>query len=301
MRELLHEYLNSNNIWYEDVPRSDWIKVKCMNPEHKDRNPSAGINVETGIHHCFSCGYNIMVLNPGNTDADKLWSAKYQNLKKSTSEVNDMYEALEAASDRKGQIVLPPVEHYLNEDWRGVPGHILSDLKAYYCSTGRYSGRYVFPVYQDGCLYGFDARIVDATAKMVGAKWIRPRGMQVLSVAYPLEYLVAHKYNVSHLLITEGVMDALSYIAMGVPAIASFGLTEPNESRIARLLSAGVQQITLAFDNDKAGQDGTLRVYPSYAEWFDIVSHPLVRKIQQSGEKDANDYLTKVYLSNAMV
>ena len=31
--------------------------VRCLNPEHEDRNPSMRIDNITGIFNCFSCGY----------------------------------------------------------------------------------------------------------------------------------------------------------------------------------------------------------------------------------------------------
>jgi DNA primase len=40
-----------------------WIKVSCPFPDHEDKNPSAGINVETGVFNCFTCGESKHIIN----------------------------------------------------------------------------------------------------------------------------------------------------------------------------------------------------------------------------------------------
>lgn len=33
----------------------DWVRFKCANPAHDDKNPSAGIYLKTGLYNCYSC------------------------------------------------------------------------------------------------------------------------------------------------------------------------------------------------------------------------------------------------------
>ena len=294
LRGVIIEQLQDSGAWYEEVNGSNWIKCYCTNPEHNDHNPSAGINTDSGILHCFSCGYTEKFIKVNEDNADTIWRAKYANLKRDLKEYSDYDHYYETQKDRQKVLFLPPVSHYLDEQWRGVSVDVLQDCKAYYCDKGKYRGRYVFPFYQDGVQYGFDARIVDASANMVGAKWIRNRGAPVKDIVYPKDVLLKRFASVEHIVIAEGVMDALSYIQMGVPAIASFGLTPPSQRRIEDLIRMGVTKITIAFDNDEAGVAGTLKVLPAYSEWFEIVSHPMVEMVRNSGEKDANDFLCSV-------
>ena len=288
-REIIIKKLQDMDMWYEEVPGSEWIRVKCMNPNHNDTNPSAGINT-----HCFSCQHNFMFVNENNADPDLLWKAKYQNFKRQVQdEYPDFDSIVETQMDRNLEIFLPPVAEMLTEEWRGLSPELLADAGAYHCTHGKYRGRYVFPFYEDAKTYGFDARIVDASANMVGAKWIRNRGAPVKDLVYPKDTLVKRFPDLSHIVICEGVSDALSYIQMGVPAIASFGLTPPSNTRIAKLIRLGVQQVTLAFDNDAAGIEGMLKVLPLYQEWFEVVPHPFVNLINRSGCKDANEFLLK--------
>jgi DNA primase len=297
LREIIEARLTAMNVPYESVAYSDWVKIKCLSPEHEDSKPSAGINVESGIHHCFSCGYNMLFIKQEEDadDADVIWKAKYQNLKKSLQDTYDDFDSIhETIMDREKQLVTPPVDHYITEEWRGITPELLKDCGTYYCSKGKYKGRYIFPAISHGKLYGFDGRIVDASAQMVGAKWVRPRGMDVKSLVYPLDVLTTRFDDLAHIVICEGVMDAVSYIQMGVPAIASFGLTPPAMGRIEELIRMGTTKITLAFDNDEPGIKGTLKVLPAYAEWFEIVNHPMVDLVRSSGHNDANDFLVEM-------
>lgn len=298
LRELIKARLQVSNIWYEEPSGSSWIKIKCLSPNHIDQKPSAGINVDSGIAHCFSCGHNSMFIKQDDTnpdDADVIWKAKYTNMKKTMQDEYANYDSIyETLLDRDKEIFLPTVDHYLDEEWRGLSAELLQDCKAYYCSHGKYSGRYVFPFYMNEQLYGFDARIVDSLAQMLDAKWIRNRGAPVKSLVYPRDVLVKRFASLDHIVIAEGVADALSYIQMGVPAIASFGLTPPNNERIEELIRLGVMKVTLAFDNDAAGMAGMLKVLPMYAEWFQVVPHPMVNMVNTSGYKDANDFLVGI-------
>jgi len=298
LKSLIIDKLNKLGMKYEVVPGSEWIKCQCTNPDHEDSNPSAGVNVESGILHCFSCGYNEMFIKQEESEGDEadiVWKARYQNLKRGIkSEYPDYETIVETQMERGGEVFLPPVDHLLNEEWRGISAEVLHDAQAYYCSRGKYRGRYVFPFYQNEKLYGCDARIVDASANMVGAKWYRSRNAPVKDLVYPHDVLQKRFKSLEHIVIVEGVADALSYIQMGVPAIASFGLTPPSNLRIEELIRMGVKKVTLGFDNDEAGIAGMVKVLPLYAEWFEIAPHPLVTMLNASSYKDANEMLVGI-------
>ena len=37
-------------------PKGDELYFKCINPDHKDRNPSMSVNLQTLVYHCLGCG-----------------------------------------------------------------------------------------------------------------------------------------------------------------------------------------------------------------------------------------------------
>ena len=51
----VEELLLSKDISF--IPKGKDFLVRCLNPEHEDRNPSMRVDQITGIFNCFSCGY----------------------------------------------------------------------------------------------------------------------------------------------------------------------------------------------------------------------------------------------------
>lgn len=267
------------------------IKTLCLNPNHKDTHPSYYINVNTGVSHCFSCGFKphpaYLLGEDEDTIEEMLYQSKYNRLLDSLNEVDTV--------KIQRDFWLPPNKYYIDRDWRNVSKLTLRKLGVYYTDTGRYSGRLVFPIYDGNTLVGYDARIVKPSAvpdEWKNTKWLRPAGMDAASIVYPLN-LLEEFADLSHIVIVEGMLDAISYIELGVPAIPSFGLSPPTKDRITKLISMGVTTVTLGFDNDEKGFEGAQKVFTYYKDWFNIKPHWLTSKIRKSGVKDANDYLVK--------
>lgn len=51
----VEELLVSKEISF--MPKGGDFLVRCLNPEHNDRNPSMRVDQITGIFNCFSCAY----------------------------------------------------------------------------------------------------------------------------------------------------------------------------------------------------------------------------------------------------
>lgn len=264
------------------------IVTKCLNPEHQDRNPSYSINYITGQTYCFSCGFKDPVpkLLGIPQDEDTLRTSKYLALSRQweEDEVSQVYE-----------ITLPPVDFYIDESIRGISREILKDLGVYYCSHGRYKGRLVFPIRDAyGNLLGFDARIHTEDVVLPNAKYLRPTSMRTKDCLYPLDYLYKNSgtLDMSRIVLVEGVFDALSYIQMGVPALANFGLSTPSPEKIGRLISLGCDELCLGLDKDTAGIASTATLKEAWSPHVKIGHiHPLTKQIYVSGHKDANDFL----------
>lgn len=264
------------------------LRTTCLNPEHNDSRPSFFINLKDGKNHCFACNYKMhpaKLLGDCETDTDideLIRESKYYHIE----------EILRTNTTEEVHFTLPPKAYGINKEWRGVSENLLKSLGVYYCDTGRYAGRLIFPIYYKGELKGFDARIVNPSIVpelLKDVKWLRPKGMQVQQICYPYEYL--KEMDCSHIVICEGVADCISYLELGVPAIPSFGVAPPEQQRITALLELGVQTIGLAYDNDEAGRKASLNVFKDYIKWFQVKNHPMTYKVFKSGVKDCNDYL----------
>lgn len=269
------------------------LKTLCLNPEHNDSNPSFFINLKDGKNHCFSCGYK---LHPSKLIGDL--AGDYGESEVNVEELlrgaqyNYLDEILKPKDSGEYSFTLPPKAYDIDKDWRGVSKELLQDLGVYYCDTGRFAGRLVFPIYKGDKLQGFDARIVNpkiVPELLQDVKWLRPKGMEVQKLCYPFEYLKG--MDCSHLVICEGVADCISYLELGVPAIPSFGVSPPDPERITALLELGVSTVGLAYDNDEAGRNASLKVYKHYVKWFKVQNHPTTYKVFKAGVKDCNDYL----------
>ena len=55
MSDPVLDLLNKNAISYS-ISGRDYV-IKCLNPEHDDKNPSFRIDRISGAAHCFSCGF----------------------------------------------------------------------------------------------------------------------------------------------------------------------------------------------------------------------------------------------------
>ena len=267
----------------------DELRTLCINPEHNDSKPSYFINLKDGKNHCFSCGYAI---KPSKLIGDSVEDGIDVEEVLRDAQYSYLEEMLSTKEQEDKVFTLPPKAYDIDKDWRGVSKELLQALGVYYCDTGRFAGRLVFPIYQDDELKGFDARIVNPSIVpelLQDVKWLRPKGMEVQKLCYPFDYL--KDLDCTHLVICEGVADCISYLELGVPAIPSFGVSPPETERITALLKLGVSTIGLAYDNDEAGRKASLKVYKDYVQWFKVKNHPLTYKVFKTGVKDCNDYL----------
>jgi len=300
-REQLEAYFKSRNINYTISGKE--LKTKCLNPEHADSNPSFSINYATGLAYCFSCQFK--------THADRILGVKQDEDQERLSKYLQLNRLWEASEDIEEpvDIILPPIGFRVSESIRGIPGEVLEELGVYYCTYGRYKGRLVFPIRDVyGNLLGFDARIYyiedskyNVEANLQDAKYLRPTAMKTKDVLYPLDYLVNHpELGLTSISLTEGIFDALSYIALGKAAVCNFGLGAPSQNKVGHLLSLGAMEIINSLDTDspsiKAWQGDELTGKVGLKDiWRDYINigkpDEVTKAIRKSGHKDANDYL----------
>lgn len=289
--------------WLQSQGRSYSIsgkefKTNCIFGTHEDRNPSFSINMVTGKAYCFSCatGTHADRILGVQQDEESLRISKYMQLDK-------MWEPVETT---ELNIVLPPMASEVTDSIRGISKELLQELGAYHCNHGRYKDRLIFPIRDtDGELLGFDARIHGDNPNVPEAKYLRPSGMKTVDILYPLDYLWNHRedLDLSTIVLTEGIMDAISLIQLGVPAVCNFGLSAPSPLKAGRLLSLGTMTLVNGLDNDQAA----IRAYQGDPEkgqvglkehWKQYVTIgrplPVIQSIRKAGCKDANEYLQQL-------
>lgn len=66
------------------VVHGDEASACCPHPGHADSHPSWSVNLTTGMHHCFSCGFGggfpslVRAVNGGSAQAARLWAVQHQ-------------------------------------------------------------------------------------------------------------------------------------------------------------------------------------------------------------------------------
>lgn len=278
--------------------KGDEILCRCLNPEHKDKNPSFSINAVNGVFYCFSCGFSghVATLLPDiKVEEDSIRNLKYYQV------IDRLTEDENADTLEFSETMLPPVDHLVDYEVRGVPGELLKELGVYYCSKGKYRGRLVFPIRDlDGTLLGFDSRIHknskgEVVEPMVPeAKYLRPPNIQTKNLLYPLDY-VSNNFDEDYIILTEGIFDAISLVAMKQPAVCNFGLGSPSPFKVGRVLSLGVTSIINGFDADTKGAEGWARIKEDWRAQIPVGKPISIIEDIRSNGKDANDFLQANY------
>lgn len=151
--------------------------------------------------------------------------------------------------------------------------------------TDRFRDRLMFPIFDDmGNVIAFGGRIMDKDAKV--AKYINSRETPLYVKGNNLYGLnIAKKTSEKRAIVVEGYMDCIALHQKGIDfAVASLGTALTD--RQARLLKRYFTEVIIAFDNDAAGKDATLR-------GLDILKSTglRVKVFRLSGAKDADEYL----------
>lgn len=165
----------------------------------------------------------------------------------------DMVMALAECYQPAAQIQPP-------EGWRPIDGILpymmrrgitLDDVRAFglfWCETGRYANRLVFPVWEDGRMVYFQARAMwDPPPGTKGfRKALNPPATEDAAVSTQVLMNLDQARQYPRVAVTEGPMDCLR---AGVDAVCTFGKTISG-TQIAKLCRAGVQAIDLMWDAD---------------------------------------------------
>ena len=149
----------------------------------------------------------------------------------------------------------------------------------------RFRDRLMFPIFDDmGNVIAFGGRIMDKDSKL--AKYINSRETPLYVKGNNLYGLnIAKKSAEKRAIVVEGYMDCIALHQKGIDfAVASLGTALTD--RQARLLKRYFGEVIIAFDNDAAGKDATLR-------GLDILKNAglRVKVFRLSGAKDADEYL----------
>lgn len=236
------ELLENKDIQY--TPKGADYVIRCLNPEHEDRNPSMRVDQVTGIFNCFSCGYKGNVFSHFGEKPNAL-QLRRELLKRNIQFI------------RSQSIGLPMPSGYVpyQGTWRGIKPTTYKKFGAFTCEARNpdgtnniFSGRIVFPI-RDGVgdIVVFVGRHTgDSTPKYL----IQPTGAKLPLFPHvtPIQ---------STVMLVEGIYDMLNLHDKGIEnAMCCFGVRNVTEEKLSILQMRGVDRIDIFLDNDEAGRSG---------------------------------------------
>lgn len=254
------------------ITRGDEVLGICPGHElrtgARDNNPSWSINIETGVHHCFSCGYkgNLITLVAEQLEFKTEWGRLDLDAAKSWLNANTAIDleliAKQMEEVKSSYIAIPkPVE--MSEARLGVytsdiPEWALAARKLTADSCKRYTVRWdtensawILPIrdYETNKLIGWQEK-----GQVLRHFKNRPTGVLKSSTVFN-----SGNYPTLPFIVVESPLDAVRLDSAGfIGGVATFGASvSPAQMNIIR---SNATDIIFAFDNDAAGQTASLRM-----------------------------------------
>jgi len=223
------------------IPKGKDFVVRCLNPEHDDRNPSMRIDQVTGVFNCFSCGYKGTVFTHFGHKADRM-EMRRQMLKKKIKQVRESSVGVELPIDATPYI----------GNWRNIRPETYRKFGAFLSAAKEFSGRLCFPIHdRSGKVVAIQAR---TQTNQIPKYYNAPAGakMPLFPTVQPIQ---------SSVIMVEGIFDVLNLHDKGlINALCCFGVRNFNEQKAEMLSVQGVTNIDIFLDNDEAGQTGARKV-----------------------------------------
>lgn len=225
----------------------------------EDRNPSWWINLETGLHTCFSCGYKGNLLQlicdvkgfyfNGSYDyrAAESWLATAAEisiedlqaaLMAMPSYINEYAKPLEMSEARLAVFTEPPLEALAQ---RNIT---LESANQYGVLWDPKTQTWILPLREPSSknLMGWQEKgTVDRTFKN------RPAGLQKSKTLFGVQ-----NQSPTVVVVVESPLDCLRLAAAGITGAVAICGSSLSEDQVKLLRSS--EKIIAAFDNDKAGQ-----------------------------------------------
>jgi len=216
--------------------------IKCLNPEHEDRNPSMRVDKVLGIFNCFSCGYKGSLFRHYNIDISES-SLKRENLKRIMAKLR---------SDNFGLEMPEGFMPYVG-NWRGISPKTYKKFNAFEHGKNDFKNRINFPITNSGgkivCFQGRDYTMTErAKYKFWPPNVSPPLFPQVKTIQ-------------SRIILVEGLFDMLNLHDKGLEnAVCCFGVNKFSPEKLDLLKVSGVMGIDVLFDGDKAGKEASEKV-----------------------------------------
>lgn len=230
----VEQLLQSKDIRF--IPKGGDFEIRCLNPEHEDRNPSLRVDRLTGIFNCFSCGFK------GNLFTFFGEKANFLQMKKDTLK-NKLRNKL---AENVGMNI-PTNAVPFDRSWRNISADTFKHFEAFQHNDSDYIGRVVFPIRAiSGKIVGFQGRALspDTTPRYKFA----PSGAK-----FPL--YPARPIHNGRVVLVEGIFDMLNLYDKGLQnVVCAFGTQKVTREKLQILKIQNIYGIDIIFDPDEPGE-----------------------------------------------
>lgn len=221
----------------ESRPSGKDVVIRCLNPDHEDRNPSLRIDRDSGIFNCLSCGFSGNLFYHFNEKVDLIEMRR----RKVLTAISD--KLLETTG-----LSIPKNAVPFDQEWRGISAETFNRFGAFQHNNPEFIGRVVFP-------------FKDVTGKIVAFCGRHQGQVDPKYLFYPPKakiplFPIVKPYK-GDIILVEGLFDMLNLHDKGLTnAVCVSGVNTVTNEKINLLRIQGVQSITILFDNDDAGKAG---------------------------------------------
>ena len=219
------------------IPKGKDFVVRCLNPDHEDRNPSMRIDQTTGVFQCFSCEFkgNIFTFFGERADQSQL---RRSYLKKKIEQKR---------SESVGLSFPKNFVPYLG-NWRDIKPATYKKFEAFQHQDNDFAGRINFPIRDiSGKIIVFQGRHQTPLKNITKYKFT-PQGAKI-----PFFPIVKGIKNT--VILVEGMFDMLNLHDKGLTnAVAMFGVKNYNKAKLSMLKIQGIKYVDIFMDGDEAGQ-----------------------------------------------
>jgi DNA primase len=219
----------------------EW-NVYCLNPDHRENNPSCYFNVEEGVWYCFSCHARGTI----NNDPEEYAEMRLEVLKARLRRMMN-------PGEDKEQTVIPETMlrryNVQNSYWAVKRGIYLETQEMFELGFDTIANAATIPVRTaTGALVGVTRRFLDEQS--VNSKYKYPKGFATVRNVFAS--WLSEDYDMTTVYKTEGAIDAMRLWQLGYPAVAFYG-NSVSEEQVRTLQEMGVRKFVDASDNDKGG------------------------------------------------
>ena len=252
------------------------VLIRCLNPEHEDRNPSLRVDKLTGLAHCFSCGFKANIFQYFGVVGGEAagWGSK---LKEKIAKV---------ISESIGLEMPKGLEPYTRE-FKGVSGATMRRFEAF--THKDYEERVMIPIRDTtGKIVCFQGRHVIATGTPKYKFY--PGGVEV--PLFPARVPLIH----NTVILVEGMYDALNLIDKGLENVMATmgtqglgGIKGLHKDKVLHLKLMGARKILFIFDGDQPGQKAVEILKPQLEKAGFVVDNIELNEGDDPGDMSLDD------------